>query len=72
MCIRVHQWVLRSRFRLESHPSWTITLDLLATMAPRALRTENLTAPVLFRLVAQHRPTLLLDEVDTYLTLARQ
>src|SRR5262249_24354311 len=45
----------------------TTTLDLLATMTPRALRTENLTAPVLFRLVAQHQPTLLLDEVDTYL-----
>src|SRR5437667_909957 len=46
----------------------TTTLDLLATMTPRALRTENLTAPVLFRLVDQHQPTLLLDEVDTYLT----
>jgi hypothetical protein len=45
----------------------TTTLDILATMTPRALRMENLTAPVLFRLVAQHQPTLLLDEVDTYL-----
>jgi len=52
----------------ESECGKTTTLDLLATMTPRALRTENLTAPVLFRLVAQHRPTLLLDEVDTYLT----
>src|SRR5947209_3979201 len=46
----------------------TTTLDLMATMAPRPLRTENLTAPVLFRLVDQHQPTLLLDEVDSYLT----
>src|SRR5437667_1257033 len=45
----------------------TTTLDLLATMTPRPLRTENLTAPVLFRLVDQHQLTLLLDEVDTYL-----
>src|SRR5437773_2521894 len=37
-------------------------------MTPRPLRTENLTAPVLFRLVDQHQPTLLLDEVDSYLT----
>ena len=46
----------------------TTTLDLLATMTLRALRTENLTAPVLFRVVDQHQPTLLLDEVDAYLT----
>ncbi len=45
----------------------TTTVDLIAAMTPRALRTENLTAPVLFRLVAQHQPTLLLDEVDSYL-----
>ena len=42
----------------------TTTLDLIATMTPRPLRTENLTAPVLFRLVDQHQPTLLLDEVN--------
>ncbi len=48
----------------------TTTLDLIATMTPRPLRTENLTAPVLFRLVDQHQPTLLLDEVDSYLTQA--
>src|SRR5438067_2414585 len=46
----------------------TTTLDLIATMTPRPLRTENLTAPVLFRLVDQHQPTLLLDEADAYLT----
>src|SRR5436189_6253816 len=45
----------------------TTYLDLLATLAPRALRTENITAPVLFRLVDQHQPILLLDEVDAYL-----
>src|SRR5206468_8863417 len=50
----------------------TTTLDLLATMAPRALRTENLTAPVLFRLIDQHQPTLLLDEVDAYLPGAEE
>ena len=36
-------------------------------MTPRPLRTESLTAPVLFRLVDQQQPTLLLDEVDTFL-----
>jgi len=46
----------------------TTTLDLIATMTPRALRTEDITGPVLFRVVDQHQPTLLLDEVDAYLT----
>jgi hypothetical protein len=50
----------------------TTTLDLLASLVPRPLRTENLTAPVLFRLVDQFHPTLLLDEVDTYLTAAEE
>jgi len=36
-------------------------------MVPRALRTENLKPAILFRVVEKHRPTLLLDEVDTYL-----
>jgi putative DNA primase/helicase len=48
----------------------TTTLDVLASMTPRPLRTENLTSPVLFRLVDQHQPTLLLDEVDAYLNQA--
>jgi putative DNA primase/helicase len=51
----------------QSECGKTTTVDLLAAMTPRALRTENLTAPVLFRLVAQHQPTLLLDEIDSYL-----
>src|SRR5207245_7410170 len=45
----------------------TTTLDVLATMVPRPFRTENMRAPVLFRVVDQQQPILLLDEVDTYL-----
>jgi hypothetical protein len=45
----------------------TTTLDVLATFCACPLRTENLSAAVLFRLVAQYQPTLLLDEVDAYL-----
>src|SRR5439155_25455096 len=44
----------------ESGCGKTTTLDLLAAMTPRPLRTESLTAPVLFRLVDQQQPTLLL------------
>lgn len=45
----------------------TLVLDVLEPMLPRALRTESITTAVLFRLTHAHRPTLLLDEVDTYL-----
>jgi hypothetical protein len=45
----------------------TTTLDVLATMVPRPFRTENMRPAVLFRIVDQKQPTLLLDEVDTYL-----
>jgi putative DNA primase/helicase len=45
----------------------TTLLDVMATMVARPLRTENITPPVLFRLVELHKPTLLLDEVDAYL-----
>jgi putative DNA primase/helicase len=51
----------------ESGSGKTTTFDVLAPMVPRALRTENLKPAILFRVVEKHRPTLLLDEVDTYL-----
>jgi len=50
----------------------TTALDVIASMTPRPLRTENITAPVLFRLVDQCQPTLLLDEVDSYLPQAEE
>lgn len=42
-------------------------LDVLAQMAPRTLKTENLTAAVMFRVIEAYRPTLLVDEVDSFL-----
>jgi putative DNA primase/helicase len=45
----------------------TLALDVLAVLTPRSLRTESITPAVLFRLVESHKPTLLLDETDTYL-----
>jgi hypothetical protein len=50
----------------------TTTLELLATMVPRPLSTENMKPAVLFRVVDQHQPTLLLDELDTYLHQANE
>jgi hypothetical protein len=45
----------------------TLALDVLAVLTPRSLRTESITPAFLFRLVEGQRPTLLLDETDTYL-----
>ena len=45
----------------------TTTLDVTACFVARPLRAENVTTAVLFRLVEKYKPTLLLDEVDTYL-----
>jgi putative DNA primase/helicase len=50
----------------------TTALDVTASLTPRALRAENITAPVLFRLVDSCKPTLLLDEVDNYLRNAEE
>ena len=50
----------------------TTTLDVLATLVPRPFRTDNMRPAVLFRVVDQQQPTLLLDEVDTYLHQANE
>ncbi len=42
-------------------------LDVLACLAPRAIKTENLSTATMFRMVDQFRPTLLVDEFDTFL-----
>ena len=45
----------------------TIALDVLECLTPRSIRTENVTTAVLFRLIDGHQPTLLIDEVDSFL-----
>ncbi len=50
----------------------TTALDVMATMTSRPLRTESISAAVLFRLVDAQNPTLLLDEVDSYLNEAEE
>jgi putative DNA primase/helicase len=42
-------------------------LDVLAHLVPRAIKTENLSTAAMFRMVDGFRPTLLIDEVDTFL-----
>jgi hypothetical protein len=53
-------------YSAEKNCGKTTLLDVMATMVPRPLRAESITSAVLFRLVASQRPTLLLDEVDSY------
>jgi putative DNA primase/helicase len=50
----------------------TTTLDVLATLVPRPFRADNIRPAVLFRVVDQQQPILLLDEVDTYLHQANE
>ncbi len=45
----------------------TVALDVLECLTPRSIRTENVTTAVLFRLVDGYQPTLLIDEVDSFL-----
>ena len=46
----------------------TTLLMLLHALAPRPLTLSNITASALFRTVEKYKPTLLIDEADTFLT----
>lgn len=46
----------------------TTALELLSALVPRPLPASNLTAAVVFRTVEAWRPTLLVDEADTFLS----
>src|SRR5262245_37659401 len=45
----------------------TTSLTLIGGLVPRALPASNITAAALFRAVEKRRPTLLIDEADTFL-----
>jgi hypothetical protein len=45
----------------------TLLLDVLGRLVPRPLPSGNVTAPTLFRVVEKYRPTLLIDEADSFL-----
>ena len=45
----------------------TTLLDVLGRLVPRALPTANVTPAALFRVVEGYRPTLLVDEADSFL-----
>lgn len=45
----------------------TVLLTLLQALVPRQVTGSNITAASLFRVVEKYRPTLLIDEADTFL-----
>ena len=45
----------------------TTTLDVLSALVARSLPTSNVSAAALFRAIDKFRPTLLIDEADTFL-----
>jgi hypothetical protein len=45
----------------------TLLLDVLGRLVLRPLSTANVTPAAIFRVVEAHRPTLLVDEADTFL-----
>jgi putative DNA primase/helicase len=46
----------------------TTLRDVLGLLVPRPLPTENLSVPVLFRVIETFKPTVLADEYDSWLT----
>src|SRR5271166_3569685 len=46
----------------------TTALDVVYSLAPRPLSTSNTSAAAIFRTIEAARPTLLIDEADTFLT----
>lgn len=45
----------------------SVLLDVLGGMVPRAFEVEGLTPAVAFRIIEKYRPTLMVDEVDTFI-----
>ena len=50
----------------------TTTLDVVQFLTPRPLSTSNTTAAAIFRTIEAARPTLLIDEADTFLTSSEE
>jgi putative DNA primase/helicase len=45
----------------------TLLLEILGRLVPRPLPTQSVTPSAIFRVVEAHRPSLLIDEADTFL-----
>jgi putative DNA primase/helicase len=47
-------------------------VKVIASMAPRPFRVQNLRPPVVYRIIDKRQPVVLLDEIETYLPLYRE
>lgn len=45
----------------------TTALSVISALTPRAMPAVNITAAVLFRVIEKHKPTVIIDEADTFL-----
>jgi len=50
----------------------TLLLQIIGALVPKALATSNITPAALFRSIETYRPTLLIDEGDSFLTLSEE
>ena len=65
-----HCWQHTPRLNVgapEKNCGKSTLLNVLSCLVPRALKTENLSTATMFRVMDGHHPTLLVDEVDTFL-----
>jgi len=51
----------------EAECGKTMVLDVLETLTQRPVRADNITSAVFFRLVDRYKPTLFIDEYDTFI-----
>ena len=65
-------WVMQaqrpnSSSRVHRSAAASRVLEVLSHFVPQPQSAPSIRAATLFRVIEEHRPTLLLDEVDTYL-----
>lgn len=69
-CYTFDVWTVFPRLRIKaSDPNCgkSTLMDFISFLVPKPLEADNPTISPIFRSIAEHRPTLLLDEADTYL-----
>ena len=67
-CFDVFHFTPRLQFKSVTKGSGKSTaIELLGYVAPRPLETETITQAFLYRAIEMARPTVLMDEADTYL-----
>jgi putative DNA primase/helicase len=69
-CFLIYLFLVSPRLGIRSPTKQcgkTTLLDVLSRLVPRPLPTANVTSAAIFRVIEAYRPTLLIDEADTFL-----